>query len=384
MSRRGRNGPRPSPIVQLRAVILKEIRQTARDRRMMAMLVFAPVMQLIVFGFVVNFDIDRVPTVIVDRDDTSTSRTHVRRLLADGTLRDVARTTDEAEAEAMLADGRANVVLIIPAGFGRDLGRGEAARVQVIIDGTNPNKSQVAASAVQRYFVNAAVEQASARTGGVVPGPSVRLAPRVFYNPALDTSTYMVPGIFAMLLVIVTTIVTSMGLAREREVGTLEQILVTPLSPTVVILGKLIPFAVVGLVVLTLGLATATWVFDVPVRGSLLFLYFVTALYLLTTLGAGLLISTVSRSQQQAFMAGIAIIMPAILLSGIMSPVLAMPEWLRPITLINPVRYYGEVIRAVLLKGATIRDLWFQVTALAVIGVTLIALASWRFRKSMA
>jgi ABC-2 type transport system permease protein len=378
-----RNGLRPSPIVQLKAVILKEIRQTARDKRLMAMLVFAPVMQLIVFGFVVNFDIDHVPTVIVDHDDTSTSRTHIRRMLADGTLREVARLEDEAEAEVMLEDGQANVVVIIPPGFGRDLGRGEAARVQVIIDGTNPNKSQVAASAVQRYFINAAVEQVSALNGGVAPGPSVRLAPRIFYNPELDTSTYMVPGIFAMLLVIITTIVTSMGLAREREVGTLEQIQVTPLSPAVVILGKLIPFAVIGLIVLTLGLTTATWIFDVPVRGSLLFLYGATALYLLNTLGVGLLISTVSRSQQQAFMAGFSLVMPAIMLSGVMSPILAMPEWLRPVTLINPVRYYGEVIRAVLLKGATPGDLWFQITALTVIGLTLIGLASWRFRKTM-
>lgn len=379
-----RNGLRPSPVVQLRAVVLKEIRQTVRDKRLMAMLVFAPVMQLIVFGYVVNFDIDRVPTVIVDHDDSSTSRRHLQRLLADGTLREVARVEDEADAEAMLETGDANVVLVIPPGFGRDLGRGEAARVQVIIDGTNPNKSQVAASAVQRYFVNAAVEQVSAQSGGVVPGPSVRLAPRLFYNPELDTSTYMVPGIFAMLLVIITTIVTSMGLAREREVGTLEQIQVTPLSSTVVILGKLIPFAVIGLVVLTLGLTTATWIFDVPVRGSLLLLYGATALYLLTTLGVGLLISTVSKSQQQAFMAGFALVMPAIMLSGVMSPILAMPEWLRPLTLINPVRYYGEVIRAVLLKGASLGDLWFQITALGVIGVTLIGLASWRFRKTMA
>jgi ABC-2 type transport system permease protein len=377
------NGLRPSPIVQLRAVILKEIRQTARDKRLMAMLVFAPVMQLIVFGFVVNFDIDHVPTVIVDHDDTATSRTHLRRLLADGTLREVARLQEEGEAQEMLEDGRANVVVIIPPGFGRDLGRGEAARVQVIIDGTNPNKSQVAASAVQRYFINAAVEQVSALNGGTPPGPSVRLASRIFYNPELSTSTYMVPGIFAMLLVIITTIVTSMGLAREREVGTLEQIQVTPLSPAVVILGKLIPFAVIGLVVLTLGLTTAAWIFEVPVRGSLLLLYGATSLYLLTTLGAGLLISTVSKSQQQAFMAGFALIMPAIMLSGVMSPILAMPEWLRPITLINPVRYYGEVIRAVLLKGATLGDLWFQIAALAVIGVTFIALASWRFRKTM-
>jgi ABC-2 type transport system permease protein len=234
-----------------------------------------------------------------------------------------------------------------------------------------------------RYFANATIERLAGLNGGTLPGPGVSLAPRIRFNPSLETDQYMVPGIFAMLLVIITTVVTSMGLAREREVGTLEQIMVTPLSPTVVILGKLIPFAVIGLAVFTLALTTATWIFDVPVRGSVPFLYGVTTLYLLTTLGAGLLISTVSKSQQQAFMAGISLIMPAILLSGIMSPILAMPRWLQYVTYINPVRYYGEVLRAVLLKGATPADLWFQTAALAVIGVAVISLASMRFRKTL-
>lgn len=372
----------PRPIIQLRSVILKEVRQTVRDKRMMAVLIVAPLMQLIVFGYAVDLDIDRVPTVIVDHDDTVTSRRHIQRLLADGTLVEFARTGDERAAQALLEEGQANVVLVIPAGFDRDLGRGDETQVQVIVDGTNPNKSGVAAASVQRYFAHATVQRLQELTGGAV-GPGVDLSTRIHYNPSLETSIFMVPGIFALLLVVITTIVTSMGLAREREVGTLEQIMVTPLSPAVVIMGKLIPFAIIGLVDFTLGLTVATWVFDVPVRGSVSFLYGVTALYLMTTLGLGLLISTVSSSQQQAFMAGIALIMPAILLSGIMTPIAAMPEWLQPITYLNPVRYYGEIIRSVLLKTGSIAELWPQVVALTGFGLALITLASLRFRKTL-
>jgi ABC-2 type transport system permease protein len=370
-------------LVQLRAVVLKEVRQTVRDRRMMAFIVAVPLIQLIVFGYAVDLDIDRVATVVVDLDQTSDSRRHVQRLLADGTLVEVARTTDQAWAEGLLEDGSANVVLVVPAGFGRALARGDTARVQVVVDGTNPNRSSVAASAVQRYFASAAVRHLEERAGQPLPGPGLTLAPRIRYNPSLRTPVFMVPGIAAILLIIVTTIVTAMGLAREREVGTLEQVLVTPLSPAVVILGKLIPFAVIGLFDFTLALTAGAWIFDMPIRGSLPLLYGATLLYLLVTLGAGLLVSSISGSQQQAFMAGFAIILPTILLSGIMTPIAAMPEWLRPVTALNPVRYYGEVLRSVLLKDGGVADLWFHLAALAVFGVVMITAASLRFGKQL-
>lgn len=369
-------------LIQLKAVILKEVRQTVRDKRMMAFIVAVPLIQLIVFGYAVNLDIDRVPTVIVDLDQSVSSRGHLQRLLADGTLVEVARTQELEEAQGLLEDGSASVALIIPPGFDRELNRGTGARIQVLLDGTNPNRSAVAASAVQRYFAEATMELLSAQTGGQT-GPGVELAPRIYYNPSLETAIFMVPGIAAILLIIITTIVTAMGLAREREVGTLEQVLVTPLSPRVVILGKLIPFAVIGLFDFTLAITAGAWIFDMPIRGNLLLLYGATLLYLLSTLGAGLLISSISTSQQQAFMAGFALILPTILLSGIMTPIAAMPEWLQPITYANPVRYYGEVLRSVLLKGGDASDLWFQISMLAAFGLILITAASLRFRKQL-
>jgi ABC-2 type transport system permease protein len=370
-------------LIQLQAVILKEVRQTVRDKRMMALIVVAPLLQLIVLGYAVNLDIDRVPTVVVDHDRSVSSRRHLQALLADGTLVEVARTHDEETAQRYLEEGSASVVLIIPPGFDRALGRGEPAQVQVVLDGTNPNRSAVAGAAVQRYIAQTAMAEGAALLAELPPIPSIDLATRVRYNPRLETAVFMVPGIAAVLLILITTIITSMGLAREREVGTLEQVMVTPLPPSVVILGKLIPFAVVGLVDFGLALTAGSYLFEVPLRGSLPFLFGVTALYLLSTLGTGLLISSASASQQQAFMLGFAIILPAILLSGIFTPVMAMPEWLQPVTYLNPVRYFAEVMRAVLLKSAGIEELWRQVLALAGFGTFFLVVSSMRFRKQM-
>ena len=236
-------------LTQLRSVVLKEARQTLRDRRMMVLILVVPLIQLVVFGYAVDLDIDRVPTVIVDHDDTATSREHLTGLLADGSLVEVARTQDEDEAERMLEEGGATVVVIVPSGYDREVTRGEPARVQVIVDGCDPNRGTVAAAAAQRYFAEVALERREAAVDGanLPPTGGVRLSPRVAYNPSLETAIFMVPGIAALLLIVITTIVTAMGLAREREAGTLEQVLVTPLRPSVVIVGKLVPFAQLAL-----------------------------------------------------------------------------------------------------------------------------------------
>ena len=207
--------------------------------------------------------------------------------------------------------------------------------------------------------------------------------PRLAYNPGLETAPYMVPGIAAMLLLIVTTITTAMGLAREREMGTLEQVLVTPIRPLFLLVGKMAPFVVIGLVDVTLLLAVGTWMFEVPLRGDLLVLLVGTLLYLMTTLGVGLLVSTLSTTQQQSFLGGFLFILPAILLSGVMTPIRSMPGWLQAVTYLNPVRYYAEVMRTTLLKGAGFGDLWFQLAALLVLGGAILATATLRFQKRL-
>ncbi|MBF5041605.1 ABC transporter permease [Aggregicoccus sp. 17bor-14] len=374
--------PRISRRVQLRAVVRKEVRQTVRDRRMMFLLVMAPLIQTVLFGFAVDFDVDRVPTAVVDRDGSAESRLHTRRLLADGTLREQARAPSAEDAQRAIDEGQVAAALVLPPRLGRDLLAGRPAQVQVLLDGTDPNRANVVAGAVSRYFGEVNEGLMRERAGAAAPG-GVSAVPRVLYNPSLRTPPFMVPGVMAMLLLVVTTIVTAMGLAREREMGTLEQVLVTPLEPLSLLAGKMAPFFVIGLVDVMLVLAFGTWLFDVPLRGPLPVLALGALLYLLSTLGVGLLISTVSGSQQQAFLGGFLFTLPAILLSGVMTPVSGMPVWLQWATRLNPVRYFVELLRAVLLRGAGLAEVWPQLLALLVFGLAILGFATLRFRKRL-
>ncbi len=404
--------------VQYRAVVRKEALQTLRDRRLFFMLVGAPLLQTLLFGFAVDFDVDRVPVAVADLDRSAASREELRRLLADGTLRVAGRVESAAAAERALDRGAVSAAVVIPRGFGAGLAAGRAARVQLLIDGTDPVRAGATASAAGRYFAEASArlaertlaplgdaittsELASAGSpGGVTAaapnlagavaalpprppgtGAGVKLVPRVLYNPRLATAIYMVPGILAMLLVVVTTIVTAMGLAREREVGTLEQVRVTPIRPFVLLAGKMTPYVGIGLLDTLLAVVGMTWVFGVPVRGPLAVLAAGTLLYLGATLATGLFISTISATQQQSFLGGFLFVMPAVLLSGVMTPVHAMPGWLRAITWANPLRFFAELVRGVLLRGSGFGDLAPQLGMLALHGALLLLLATMRFRR---
>jgi ABC-2 type transport system permease protein len=368
-------------------MIRKELRQTFRDRRMVAILMVAPIFQLTLLGYAVDLEVDRIPTAICDRDRTAESRRLVQGLLADGTLVLAHHCTDPGRP---LLEGTAYAVVVIPRGIERDLIEGDAARVQVLVDGTDPLRAQVAESTAAQYFfrqglevAQARLERASALAGRALSTPRIGLEPRLFYNPQMESPIYMVSGVAALVLLVVTTIVTAMGIARERELGTIEQIIITPMRPSVLLMGKIIPFGIVGLVVAGLVLAIGTHLFSVPVRGPLLVLFAGTLLYLLTTLGAGVFVSTIARTQQQAILGGMFFIMPAILLSGFATPIENMPEWLQPVTYINPVRYYVTILRANLLKAAGFADLWPQLLALAAFGVAILSLAASRFRRQL-
>ncbi|MFO0609699.1 MAG: ABC transporter permease [Polyangiales bacterium] len=360
---------------QLRAVMVKEVRQTVRDRRMIFVMVLAPLVQLVLLSYAVNFDVDRVPTVVVDNDRTPASRSHLQRVAADGTLRVVAHTHDLARAERMIETGEAAVALVIAPGFARHLARREPAPVQAILDGGDSTRSNVAASAIARYFAAAGARGMPLR--GAV------LVPRVLYNPRLLTPPYMVPGVASMILLMVTTVLTAMGLARERETGTLEQVMVTPIGPATLLLGKLAPFVLIGVFDFLLAIAAGMTLFGVPLRGEVGFLLACVALYVVCTLGVGLMISSFSSNQQQAFLGAFLFMLPAILLSGTMSPVRSMPEWLQWVTLVNPLRHFIEIVRAVMLKGATFAEVQRQVAALAAFAVTVFTVAALRFRKQL-
>lgn len=369
--------------VELGAVIRKEVRQTVRDRRIMFLLIAAPLLQTIALGYAIDFDFERVPTVVVDRDRSEASRTHARRLLADTTFRRQRTSADVGTAVGAIESGDAAAAVVFPERMHADELAGRPVEVQVVLDGTDPNRALVVASAVTRYFgesTTALLRQRATSAGQPAPA-TIRAIPRILYNPDLATSPFMIPGVMTMLLVISTTVVTAMGLAREREMGTLEQVLVTPIRPIVLLLGKMVPFFLIGCFDVFLVLTAGVWLFQVPVRGPALVLVTGTLFYLFCTLGIGLLISSVSKTQQQAFLAGFLFIMPAILLSGVMTPVAAMPTWLRAVTYVNPVRYFVEILRANLLKGAGFRDLAGPLAALAGLGGTILMLATLRFRK---
>lgn len=385
MRKRDRKKRRPSRRIQLLAVFRKEVLQTVRDRRVMFLLVVAPFIQTLVFGFAVDFDVDQVPTVVVDLDRSAESRLHARRLLADGTLVRYDDAVDVATAETALERGDAAAAIVLPRELETDLISQHPARVQVLLDGTDPNRATVAAGAVARYFGEVGRElrdRAMATRGIEVASPE--LTPRVLFNPSLRTAPYMIPGVIGMLLLIVTTVVTAMGLSRERETGTLEQVLVTPLAPWQLLIGKMAPFLVIGLLDVSLVLAAGAYVFDMPLHGDLRVIALATFLYLMSTLGMGLFIAAASRTQQQAFLGGFLFLLPAILLSGVMTPIGAMPKWLETITLLNPVRYFVEVMRAVLLKGAGFSEVSIQLLALTAFGVAIFGFSVLKFKRRLA
>ena len=372
----------------LLAVIRKELRQTFRDRRMVVMLVFMPVFQLTLLGYAVDLDVDRIPTAVCDQDRTPQSRDLVAGLLADGTLR---RTLATDDPERAMREGWVQAAVVLPRGLGRALKAGRPAQVQVLVDGTDSVRAQVALDAALSYFQRRGIalaaqriQDAAAARGAAISIPSLEVEPRILYNPRMASPVYMVPGVAAIVLLIITTVVTAMGIAREKEVGTIEQLMVTPIRPVVLMAGKIIPFAIIGLVVAGLVLAVGTNLFHVPVRGPLLLLLVGTMLYLMSTLGAGVFISTVSANQQQAILGSFFFLLPAILLSGFMNPIESMPAWIQPLTYLNPVRYYLEILRACLLKGAGFADLKFELWALGGFGAGILGLASVRFRKRLA
>lgn len=372
----------------LRSVMRKELRQTFRDKRMFAVLFIAPVLQLTLLGFAVDLDVDRVPAAIVDDDRSDASRDFVSALFADGTLVPAPPTDGPGRP---LEEGTASVVVVLPRGFADDLAHGRTVDVQALVDGTDPIRAQAAIAHVTQLAqqrgitaIRTRMEAAAGLRGAASTLPTITIEPRVLYNPSLESPVYMVPGVAAMVLLIVTTVITAMSIAREKELGTIEQLLVTPMRPLVLLLGKVLPFGAIGLVAAGVVISVGTHVFDVPVRGSLLALFLGTVLYLMSTLGTGVFISTMAKNQQQAILGGFFFIMPAILLSGFMSPVENMPDWIQAISSVNPVRYYVQILRAVLLKGATIADLWFPMIALGLFGASILGLSANRFRKRLA
>jgi ABC-2 type transport system permease protein len=369
-----------SPL-RVRVLIQKELRQLFRDPKTKRIVFAAPIIQLLLFGYAVNTDVRNVATVVVDQDRTTESRLLQETLTASGYFRIVEVGDDPMDIVRALDGGHAVMGVQIPPGFARDLKAGRAATAQLLIDGTSSNTATVAQGYAGRIIQDFAVSQAASR--GLSLGGGIDLRARAWYNPDLSSQVYNVPGVIGLLLMLMALLLTALAVVRERELGTLEQLMVSPISPKELILGKTIPVIIICLMDLVLITAVALLWFHIPLRGPVGALVLASFVYILAGLGAGLFISTISRTQQEAFLTMFLFLLPAIVLSGFMYPVSTMPEIFQHLTLLNPVRYFMEMVRGIFLKGQGVMDLWSHYLVLT--GMALIAVwgASRRFKKSL-
>ena len=367
-------------------VIVKEFLQIRRDRRMIPVIFVAPVVQVAVFGFAVNTDVTNVPTVLVDQDRSAPSRDLASRFVQSGYFEIVA-TEERADAvDRWLVTSRAQMGLVIPAGFGAALAAGRSASLQIVADGTDAASANVALGYAGALASDYAAEIQMRMLRGLsrsAAGQAV-LVPRVFYNPDLKSRWFYVPAVLAMILMVMTLLLSAMGVVREKEIGTMEQIIVTPIRPWQLLVGKLAPFALIGLFQMCLATAVTVFGFGVPLRGSFLLLVGLTLLFILSTLGLGLFISTLVQNQQQAMMGAVfAAMVPMIYLSGLIFPIENMPPLIQVVTYAIPLRYYAEIIRGIFLRGSGIDVLWREAVVLLGMGLAIMAVASLRFRKRL-
>jgi ABC-2 type transport system permease protein len=368
---------------RLLELMRKELRQTRRDPQALRLVLAAPIIQLIVFGYAVNTDIRRAAVILFDRDHTTVSRELGQTLAASGYFR-IAETAERAQDLVESLDhGRAILGVEIPRGFEGDLAAGTPATVQVLVDGTMSNTATVAQAYASEIILkfgqaHSPVAQALGRAGA----PGVDLRVRSWYNPNLESRVYNVPGVMGSVMMLMSLLLTSLAVVREREVGTLEQLMVSPLTPAELILGKTVPVVGIALVDLTLIASVAILWFGIPMRGSFVLLFFASLVYIVCGLGIGLLISTVSATTQEAFMTMFMFFLPAMIFSGFFFPIANMPTVFQFVSLLDPIRYYLATVRGIFLKGAGLTVLWPQIAALFAMGGTILWFASTRFRKT--
>jgi ABC-2 type transport system permease protein len=372
---------------RIKHMLIKEFIQVFRDPRMRTVIFVIPCIQTIVIGYAVTLDVRDVRTAVYELDNTADSRELVARFLRSGYFRAVEHVGNEDRARELVDRSQASAVLQINHGFSEDLRAGRTARLQVIVDGTDSNTAGIVlsyASRITAAFSEQIVVDRVARLTGARRDPDlVDLRSRAWFNANLESRNYFVPGVIVIVVTLVTLLLTSMAVVREKEIGTMEQIMVTPITRIEFVLGKTVPFALIGFADVIIVTLVGTFWFQVPIRGSILLLLFATALYLMTTLGAGLLISTVSQTQQQAMMSTFFFFFPAMLLSGFAFPIANMPEVVQWMTLVNPLRYFLVLVRSIFLKGVGIEVLWPQMLPLLAIGTTLLFLAVRRFHKTL-
>ncbi len=373
---------------RIKRMLVKEFIQIFRDPKMKGMIFLTPVIQVLVFGYAVTTDVKHVTTAVYDLDNSVASRELVGRFVKSGYFDVVKYITNEDQVRGLIDRGKARVVLRMNKGFEDDLRAGRTAQLQVIVDGTDSNTAGVvldySARIVSQFSQKILITRFTRIKGPAQKPAHVEMQTRAWFNENLESRNFYVPGVIAIIVMLITLMLTSMAVVREKEIGTMEQIMVTPITQTEFILGKTVPFAIIGIAdVVVITLIGIFW-FEVPIRGNLFILFIATALYLMTTLGIGLFISTVSKTQQEAMMSIFFFYFPAVLLSGFMFPIANMPEVVQWLTFLNPLRYFLVIIRGIFLKGVGPAILWPQMAALAVMGIVTLWQASRRFRKTLA
>ncbi len=372
---------------RVRFLIVKELIQVLRDKRLRITLIFPPIFQLIVFGYAANLDVKNITTAIRDLDQSVESRDLIARFKNSKYFKIVSYPDNPKEIEALIKKGEIILSFEIPSGFSRKIKKGDTATIQIIVDGVESNTALIGLGYVSRilseYSTEIIVRRLNREGMKDFVEAGVELEQRVWFNPNLESRFFYVPGVIATIAFLLPMILTAQAIVREREIGTLEQIMVTPIHSWELVLGKTLPFALIGLIdVIMIALIGVFW-FEVPLRGNPLILLLGNLLFLMSSVGIGLFISTISTTQQQAQISTFFFMNPAFILSGFAFPLENMPQWLQYVTYINPLRYFLVIIRGTFLKGVGLEILWPQMVALALLGGTMITLSSLRFRKRL-
>jgi ABC-2 type transport system permease protein len=365
---------------QVLALIVKELLAILRDARSRTVLVVPPLVQLLVFGYAATFDLNNVPIAVMNQDHSAASRDLVARFLGAPAFHLVASPRSEAEISALMDRRAIAAALVIDPRFTRDLLRGEPARVQLIVDGRNSNTALIIEGYANTILSGFALAW---RAEHGAPPPLAVLDVRARYNPALSSRWFAVPGIVGLLTQVVTLLVVALSVAREREAGTFDQLLVTPLRQIDILLGKGLPGLLIGMIEASVTIAAAVLVFGVPLRGGLLALYAGLVLFVLAVCGIGLAISSLAATQQQALLGAFLFMVPSLILSGFATPIANMPGWVQALTLLNPLRYFLIIVRSVFIEGAGASVLLPQFWPMAVIAFVTLAAAGWLFRSRL-
>ncbi|MGQ9471618.1 MAG: ABC transporter permease [Candidatus Aminicenantales bacterium] len=371
---------------KLLAFVKKELIQVRRDRRMLPIVILAPIMQLLILGYAVSLDVRDIPVLVLDHDNSVSSRDFLETVFNSGYFIRAGQASSMAEIDDYLDSGRAAVVLIVPEGFRRNLLAGKKTAFQGLIDGTESQTATVGLNyleMISRHFNQKLIMTRLERLGPGLRPVLIQPEVRVFFNPALVSRNFLLPGVFGLLLMVMTVILTAMALVKEYDRGTMEQLIVSPLKPLDIILGKLLPFFIIGTVDIFLIFAVTRFWFRLPLRGSFLLLLGLSFIYMLSTLGVGLFISTITRTPQQAMLTSFFFMIPMMLLSGFVFPIENMPPFFQWLTVIIPLRYFLVMLRGIFLKGVGLAALYDETLLLLLLAVVINLLSLSRFRRRL-